>query len=597
MTRDYSFDDTHRIWQRSDKHSISYSDGDDAENYILSTLKYAQDVSSTSPELASAICDWPSEYHLSLARHNLLRFLQLGPAHRVLELGCGCGAITRYLGEAGATVAAVEGSRKRAQIAAERCRDLANVTVYCDNLIDFETFEKFDFVTLIGVLEYAPKFIHSNDPLRACLRHARTFLAEGGRLILAIENKFGLKYFNGCSEDHLGIAYYGINGLYDTHEPATLGRHELARLLDEAGFPAQEFFYPFPDYKLPTLVLSEGALEDSRLNVADLLIHKDGRNYPETSCRAFSESLAWRGATANHLLPDLANSFLVLAGMRKDDCSHSDWLAKLYSRDRRVPCFQLESTIAPDTDTALTVRKRKTFLQSSMVENGWLGHVVADSAYLPGKLLVGRILEAMAREVCLDDLVGCFAPWLDYLLDHTQAGEQSEYLLPGNFIDCLPANLILSSKEEICYIDAEWVSNVPIDLAWVILRGVFSSLSFCFENRRLAGLTYRQLILAIGQSKNIDITDEELDAASVCEERFKAHCLMDGFGRSSYADMLDQPIVGISRLSNAIPHQNPEFNRIRNELTRVKGTVSWRITAPLRVAWNLIRKVATFMAR
>lgn len=32
-------------------------------------------------------------------------------------------------------------------------------------------------------------------------------LAPGGRIVIAIENKYGLKYFAGCKEDHLGTYF------------------------------------------------------------------------------------------------------------------------------------------------------------------------------------------------------------------------------------------------------------------------------------------------------------------------------------------------------------------------------------------------------
>lgn len=57
----------------------------------------------------------------------------------VLELGCGCGAMTRYLGEIGAIVDSIEGTSSRARIAGERCRELENVKIHVDNFLEYES--------------------------------------------------------------------------------------------------------------------------------------------------------------------------------------------------------------------------------------------------------------------------------------------------------------------------------------------------------------------------------------------------------------------------------------------------------------------------
>jgi 16S rRNA A1518/A1519 N6-dimethyltransferase RsmA/KsgA/DIM1 with predicted DNA glycosylase/AP lyase activity len=59
--------------------------------------------------LRKKITDWPTEYHFSRQRHCLLRPLNIQAGEDVLELGCGCGAMTRYLGEIGAIVDSIEG--------------------------------------------------------------------------------------------------------------------------------------------------------------------------------------------------------------------------------------------------------------------------------------------------------------------------------------------------------------------------------------------------------------------------------------------------------------------------------------------------------
>jgi hypothetical protein len=67
-------------------------------------------LSSTSTELAAGIIDWPSYYHLSHLPSNLLRPVSELLAGDVLEVGAGCGALTRFLGEAARTVVALDGS-------------------------------------------------------------------------------------------------------------------------------------------------------------------------------------------------------------------------------------------------------------------------------------------------------------------------------------------------------------------------------------------------------------------------------------------------------------------------------------------------------
>ena len=56
----------------------------------------------------------------------------------LLELGAGCGAVTRWLGEHFENVDTVEGSLARAQVARERCRDLDGVRVAAANFFDLE---------------------------------------------------------------------------------------------------------------------------------------------------------------------------------------------------------------------------------------------------------------------------------------------------------------------------------------------------------------------------------------------------------------------------------------------------------------------------
>ena len=76
--------------------TISYSDG--AEERVYQMIRDASDLSSMSDELAAQATSWAERYHLATSRANLLRPFALPNDAVVLEIGAGCGAITRSLG-------------------------------------------------------------------------------------------------------------------------------------------------------------------------------------------------------------------------------------------------------------------------------------------------------------------------------------------------------------------------------------------------------------------------------------------------------------------------------------------------------------------
>ena len=56
----------------------------------------------------------------------------------------------------------------------------------------------------IGVFEYAACYTDNENPFSYMLQLVERHLAPGGKIIIAIENRLGLKYWAGCAEDHVG---------------------------------------------------------------------------------------------------------------------------------------------------------------------------------------------------------------------------------------------------------------------------------------------------------------------------------------------------------------------------------------------------------
>lgn len=557
---------------------MDYSDGDDSEEYLRDVIASASDVSSWSPELIGAIRDWPSEYHLSPVRHNLLRPFAFKITDSVLELGGGCGAITRYVGENVGELISVEGSLRRAEIAASRCRDLPNVSVYCEKLLGFCSEKRFDYVLLIGVLEYAIQFGQGPDAIGDTLRHAHSLLKPNGRLVLAIENKLGLKYFAGCAEDHNGIPFFGISDLYTQGTAVTFGRRELTEHLRSAGFRNLSFFYPFPDYKLPTVLLSEIGLLDAKLNVPDLLLGAPSRDYGDDRFRCFDEGLAWGALHANGLIGDLANSFLIFASMQNAK-PEDPWHCKLYNRTLRHRSMAVETVISVSpSETALQVQKIPLYPTETLLADGApIIHEALSSDYLRGHLLLNDIRKVMARNGSLKEVASSFEAWVTLLKRNKTTGTHGGDELPGTFIDCLPFNVLRDPHtDDLYYFDVEWSAQDPIPFSWVFIRGVIYALSGSMHNPRIASLSCKQVIQSIAQDNSIVISDHDFILAADLESTFFKHSAGNPKARLDLNALYEQPLY----------LKSPYSRDDRNELQRVKSTVSWRITAPMRVAWN-----------
>ena len=233
----------------------TYSDGD-VEQEILkifqnkNSKKLVENILANNPS-------WPMRYHLSPIRENILNWYEFENNKSFLEIGAGCGAITGVLCNKFKKVVSNELSELRAKIIAKRYKNNKNLTVIAGNLSNIILNEKFDYVSLIGVLEYAGKYTHTKDPFTDFLLQAKSYLKKDGTLIIAIENKFGLKYWAGCKEDHTGIYFDSIENYPKYSGVRTFGKYEITKLLENTGFKKLDFFYPLPDYKLPTEIYSD----------------------------------------------------------------------------------------------------------------------------------------------------------------------------------------------------------------------------------------------------------------------------------------------------------------------------------------------------
>lgn len=336
--------------------NLEYYDGNDyysegqAEDILLDLVtRYTE---SDYEHVIQNMRSWSVMYHLSHIRENVITWLPISKKSKILEIGSGCGAVTGALAKMSSKVTCIELSKKRSLINATRHKEYGNIEILVGNFQNIEPnlTEKYDYITLIGVLEYGESYINSETPYDDFISKVKKHLAPGGKLVIAIENKFGLKYFAGCKEDHTGKYFEGIEGYTTSSGVNTFSNAGLAQLLERNGLN-YKFFYPYPDYKLPSTIYSDDSLPKAGELNTNL------RNFDNDRVVMFDECKAYDSIIEEGMYPFFANSFIVLAS--EEEVENTLKVLPVFAKyaNERVTQYRSATIIYRDKDNNRSVYK------------------------------------------------------------------------------------------------------------------------------------------------------------------------------------------------------------------------------------------------
>lgn len=479
--------------------SDDYSDGD-IENDLLEYVKQASGKEYLSDY--DKVCDilavdnrWPILYHLSPVRHNILEWYDFDKESSVLEIGAGCGAVTGVLCKKVKRVTSVELSKRRAMVNAYRNCDCDNLSIIVGNFNDITFEEKFDYITLIGVLEYANYFTGGEDSFVSFLSGIRKLLKPNGKLLIAIENKYGMKYFSGRVEDHTGRLFDGIENYSGCDSKVrTFSKHELETIVKTAGMKGCKFYYPFPDYKFPTQIFSDDYLPKAE----DLVCSQD--TFDNDRIHLFDETAAFAGVVNAHMFDFFSNSFFVEASVEDIKLAETKIYAKM-TRERRKD-YQIETDIYLNNHSgekkvvkksilaeanSHIFRMHECYLDDHKLSQGkHLSATMCKSEFETGKIsfeyvkgesLCDSLLESIkagdkvafekklfAYENLVYDLAQAHSPEQDRKV--TKARNMNLDLTFDNIIEVMPG--------EYRVIDYEWCMSEILEVKYIIFRAVYA---------------------------------------------------------------------------------------------------------------------------
>ena len=477
-----------------------YSDGEKIENELLDIVKKYS--SEKYNEIIFDKKEWPILYHLSEMRANILEWIPIKKNETVLEIGSGCGAITTILSEKSKKVTCIELSKKRSTINANKNKDKDNIEIFVGNFQDIEITEKYDYITLIGVFEYASSYIDSKNPYKEFLEIIKRYLKPNGKIIIAIENKLGLKYWAGCKEDHTGKYFEGLEGYQNTNTVKTFSKKELKRMLENSGFSNSEFYYPYPDYKLPSVIYSDEYLP----KLGEL--NNNFRNFDEDRIVLFDETEVFDSIIKAGLFTEMSNSFLVIASFfNKDD---NKIIYSKYSNSRD-DMFKIRTSI---TSNKINDRKKvekvalneEAYEHLEKISNNYnlLKEKYDTSAFkliecrknkknIEFDFVDGKTLVEVLNEEILRNGIEAFLNKIIKIKEKIyEIGKNEKFLITENFIkifgnvefdsemngispaniDFIGSNIIIDKYDNDKYnvIDYEWVFDFSVPINYIIYR-------------------------------------------------------------------------------------------------------------------------------
>lgn len=416
---------------------------------IQGILSQASDLSSGSRLAFSG----PFRIHLSPARANPFRHVELAGLE-ILELGGGCGGLSRFLAERASKLVVVETDAGARAVMQQRLGAATNVTLAADVA---EAGGAFDLIVLME----APGGETTADFDRR-LAAVKGRLRPGGRLAIGVNNRLGLGAWTGQPDLRDGKYFSGVAGGLEPN--SWRSRQEWLVFLAAQGWSVREEYLLSPEVWMPSCVLREELLRRDAALAADLFCHQGFAHptlpsFPLLPPQLLAESVGRAG-----LLAEFAPAYLWFLGEGKTEIENPDpeVLGWHYASERR-----------PETWTRFYLRAGVVWV--SKVANGgspasdrvrWRGEV--DQEALRGERWRQRLIRFAYFETgrCEDEIFAL----LDELRGQFSAGPDH---LQGKALDAILTNAVWSDGQTRVF-DLEWELQDDLPVTWWVLRNVLA---------------------------------------------------------------------------------------------------------------------------
>lgn len=497
-----------------------------------------------------------------------------------------------------------------------------NISKYIKNneiKIDKEPAEgkKYDYVLIVGMLAKANEFIDSENPRLDLLNKAKEYLKEDGKILIAEDNKFGMKNWNGKRDLDGSLDYRELTRSYNSKENGLLAKHQIKDLLKQVGILNNKFYYMFPDFNIPNVIFTD------KYTVTEEDITRNFETYELGELVNFNENLALTEIVKENpeQVKFFANSFFIEASNAEIETdinyvSFTNYRKKEYriatiikkdSVQKKAAIIDAQKHIDNISENIKLFPKVNTEVLDIRVGN-----------YLESKFIkdVQRLDLYLSSINSFDNFVQEFKKYIEIvyqnvvnyseinkenlneeLKKYDEAKLSKMHFLKNAFTDMLPKNCFVID-DKYCFFDQEWMeANIPAE--YIIYRAIVNT-SGVIEK-----FGEEKVFKEFGIYENIDLF-------KILEEKFRKKVIDDEmlYGlfkqnvttrEAMIADFTRKIIdrdVEIEKLNVDIEGRKAHveqllgvINEKENQIINISNSLSWRITKPLRDVSGKIHEI------
>ncbi len=220
---------------------------------------------------------------------------------KIIEVFAEYGVVTDICSHNAKTVDAYVMTEEQLFICNKKFENNKGVRVHLMNGID-------DIVNIRDTFDMAiavnPNY-RNIEELSLVMRSLTSVVKDGGFVYIAIDNKYGLRYWAGDFEPNTKKVFCGLEGYNEYNGVRAFSKKEIEEALAEVNYSNIKWYYPYPDRVFPLSIYSDEYMPKEGE------LRNNGSDWGETRFISFDESKVYDSLIQDDMYDLFANSYLI----------------------------------------------------------------------------------------------------------------------------------------------------------------------------------------------------------------------------------------------------------------------------------------------